>query len=223
MTTESLIVANTPTSDTAQSAAATTETTTPAVTAPAATAAPEQQSSADTTTNAPAEKAADGTDSAEAPKSTAPEKYEIKAPEGVELNATVMGEFEGVAKELGLSQDDAQTFVSKMAPQIAAAQKAQLETIKAQWTESSRTDKEFGGDKLTENIAVAEKALDAFGTPDLRKLLKETGLANHPEIIRVFYKAGQKISSSNFVAGGGNSDAIKGAAATLYPNQSSKG
>lgn len=222
MTTESLIAGNTPSTDAAQpAAAAPVPTPAPAAGEPAPAAAPatEQEAPAAKPTDAPADQPADGTDPAatEAPK--VPEKYEFKAPEGSELNPEVMTKFEGVAKELGLTQEAAQKVVDAMAPQIAAAQAAQLATIKNGWADSARTDKEFGGEKLAENLAVAKKALDAFGSPELRTLLNDTGLGNHPEIIRAFFKAGQKISGSNFVPGGTTPSASSSAAATLYPKQ----
>jgi hypothetical protein len=223
MSTESLIVENTPSIDTAQpAAAAPAPAPAPAadgVAPGAAAAAPEQNAPAAKPTDAPADTPAEGTDPAAAEKPTVPEKYEFVAPEGAQLNPEVMAKFEGVAKELGLTQEAAQKVVDAMGPQIAAAQAAQFEAVKTQWADSARTDKEFGGEKLAENLAVAKKALDAFGTPELRTLLNDTGLGNHPEIIRAFFKAGQKISGANFVAGGTTPSASSSAAATLYPNQ----
>lgn len=219
MTTDTLIDGNTPNTVAAQSADSTTQDATTAVDTASTTAATEQQATAAQTTDATETKGADGTDTTAAEKPTAPEKYEFKPVEGAEIDPAIMGEFEGVAKEAGLTQEAGQKVLDKMGPKIAAAQQAQVDAVKAQWIDSARTDKEFGGDKLNENLAVAKKAMDAFGTPALRTLLNDTGLGNHPEIIRAFYRAGQKISGSNFVAGGGNSDA-RGTAATLYPNQS---
>jgi hypothetical protein len=234
MSNESLIAGNTQDTGAAQPAAAAPA---PAP-APAADGATSGATAA-TEQNAPAAQAADasgtppaaaedpnaapkpddGKGQQAAEKPVVPEKYEFKAPEGTQLNPDVIGKFEGVAKELGLSQEAAQKVVDAMAPQLAAAQAAQFETVKSQWTESSRTDKEFGGDKLNENLAVAEKALQAFGTPELRTMLVETGLGNHPEIIRAFYRAGQKISGPNLVVGGATGAAPASAAATLYPHQ----
>jgi hypothetical protein len=234
MSTESLIAGNTPDTGAAQpAAAAPAPAPAPAAgePAPAAAAATEQNASAAQPAAAPAEKPAGGTDpkpadkpaEGEAPKPddkpTVPEKYEFTPPEGTQLNPEVISKFEGVARELGLSQDAAQKVVDAMAPQLAAAQTAQFESIKTGWADSARTDKEFGGDKLPENLAVAKKALDTFGTPELRTLLNDTGLGNHPEIIRAFYRAGQKISGSNFVPGGASSSSDKSAAAVLYPTQ----
>lgn len=220
MSTESLMDGNTTSTAPAPAAAAPAPTPAPAAdgAAPAAAAAPEQNAPAAKPTDKPADKPADGTDLKAAEKPGAPEKYEFTPPEGSELNPEVMAEFEGVAKELGLTQEAAQKVVNAMGPRMAAVQKAQVEAMKTAWTESARTDKEFGGEKLNENLAVAKKALDAFGTPELRTLLNDTGLGNHPEIIRAFFKAGQKISAPNFVTGGASGAAEASAAAVLFPN-----
>lgn len=136
----------------------------------------------------------------------APEKYEFKAPEGVKLDDAVIGEFEVVARELGLSQDAAQKVIEKVAPKLAertAAQQAEaFAKFRSDLVEQVRTDKELGGEKLAENLAVARKALDNLGTPALRTLLEQSGLGDHPEIIRMFYKAGKAISEDGFVPGG---------------------
>lgn len=156
---------------------------------------------------------------ADAPVLKAPEKYEFKAPEGQNLDPSVMGKFEALAKELDLSQADAQKFVDSVAPEILAAQNAARDKQIAEWTEAAKTDKEFGGDKLTENLAIAKKALETFGTPALTDLLNSTGLGNNPEIIRAFYKAGLKISQASFVAGGqAPKSQSSNAANKLYPD-----
>lgn len=131
----------------------------------------------------------------------APESYEFKAPEGVTIDNTVIGAFSEVAKELNLPQDQAQKVLDKMAPVIAARQAEQFQAARTEWAEAAKTDKEFGGDKLAENLGTAKKALDALATPELRTLLEESGLGNHPEVIRVFYRAGKAISEDRFVAG----------------------
>jgi len=226
MSTETLIAGNTTSTGSSQTAEATTETPATAAATTAETTATEQQTSAtestkdgETPAEKPVEKPADGAEPKEAPKPKAPEKYEFKAPDGSEFKPEVMKEFEGVAKALDLSQEDAQKVVDAMAPKIRDAQVAQFEATKTEWTNNAKTDKEFGGAKLNENLVVAEKALTAFGTPELRQLLVDTGLGNHPEIIRAFFRAGQKISSGNLVIGG-EAPGEKDAAATLYPNQS---
>lgn len=158
------------------------------------------------------------------PAKGAPEVYEFKAPEGQTFDPEVMNSFSEIAKELNLPQDAAQKMVDKVAPKILERQMQALENVRNEWAESARTDKEFGGDKLNDNLVVAKKALDSFGTPELRKLLNESGLGNHPEMIRLMYRAGKAISEDRFVGGtrGGQKAGPKGfndLASALYSNQ----
>jgi hypothetical protein len=157
----------------------------------------------------------------------APEKYEFTAEQGKEFDPEVLTAFSEVAKELNLPQDAAQKLLDKMAPTIVARQMEQLDVVRNEWSQASQSDKEFGGDKLQENLAVAKKALDSFGTPELRSLLNESGLGNNPEVIRFMFRAGKAISEDRFVAattGANPKSAPKGfndLASALYSNQQS--
>lgn len=159
-----------------------------------------------------------------AAENTAPEKYELKAPDGVTLDTEVLGEFEGLARELNLSQEKAQKVTdlgAKLAQKWGAQQAEAIQTVAAEWAAASTSDKEFGGDKLDENLAVGKKALEAFGTPELKTLLNESRLGNHPEVIRFMYRAGKAISEDRMVTGGaGPATAATTTAKALYPNQS---
>lgn len=136
----------------------------------------------------------------------APEKYQpFKAPENSSLNTEVMTEFEGVAKELNLSQEGAQKLLDRLTPKIVAGQSAQIQSFVektgAEWANASKADKEIGGDNLEVNLGVAKKAMDAFGSPELTKLLNDTRLGNHPEIIRAFVRIGKAISEDGHIIG----------------------
>ena len=86
------------------------------------------------------------------------------------------------------------------------------------WVDAAQADTEIGGPNLAQNVAVAKKAMDKFGTPELSKLLDETGLGNHPEIVRAFYRAGKAISEDRFVGGGGPGFGSVDPAKRLFPN-----
>lgn len=150
----------------------------------------------------------------------APEKYEFSAPEGREFDPKVIEAYSEAARELNLTNDAAQKLLDKVAPTLESRQQEQFETIRAKWGDDAKTDKEFGGDKLTESLGVARKALDQFGTPELRTLLNESGLGNHPEVIRFMVRAGNAISEDKFV-GGRAPTGQRDAAAILY-DQSTK-
>ena len=131
----------------------------------------------------------------------APEKYEFKAPEGMEFTPSVLDAYSGVAKKAGLSQEVAQELIDTVTPAIAAAQIEQMKATHKEWTDAATVDKEFGGEKLKENLGVARKALDTFGTPELRTLLDTTGFGNHPEVLRLLFRAGKAISEDTIVRG----------------------
>ena len=154
----------------------------------------------------------------------APEKYEFTAPEGKTYDPQVLEEFSAAAREANLTQDAAQKLIAKMGPALATRQQAQIDAVHDQWAQASKTDKEFGGEKLQENLAVAKKALSTFATPELRTLLEGTALGNHPEILRMLYRVGKAISEDGFVATSQGPAAVKmgdfaSLANALYPKK----
>lgn len=185
-------------------ASASTEASTP-LTATAASGVDNNQQTTTATTQQPAgsETPANGVQHTEEPAAAngAPEKYQFAAPEGTEYDTEILDAFTGAAKEANLTQETAQKLIEKMAPAITARQVDQVKAIHKEWLDASTADTEFGGDKLAENLGVARKAVEKFGTPELRKLLDETGLGNHPEMIRLFYRTGKAISEDKFVSG----------------------
>jgi len=148
----------------------------------------------------------------------APEQYEFELGD-LTVDTDSLEAFKEVAKELDLSQDKAQAMLLKMAPAMQQRQAELIANAQKHWAESSKSDKEFGGEKLDENLSIAKKALDSFGTPELTALLNESGLGNHPEVIRVFYRAGKAISEDGFVRGQGGVGASVDPAKRLFPNQ----
>jgi hypothetical protein len=177
---------NTPSTASAQPAAAAAAATgtpaaAPAAGAPAAApaaAAPVQQASTAQSAE-PAKPGAStegqqGTQAGDKPAG-APEKYEFKAPAGVALSDAVTAEFSAVAKELNLPQDAAQKVLDRIAPKLAQgnadAIANAMKTVVDKWAQDAKVDKEFGGEKLSENLAVASKAVERFASPELRALL----------------------------------------------------
>lgn len=135
-----------------------------------------------------------------------PEEYaDFTMPEGVVLDAELGGEFKTIAKDLGLTQDQAQKVAelgAKLTQKHATHTADVLTQARAEWTRGALADGEYGGDKFNENMAFARTAMKQFGTPELSRLLDESGLGNHPEVIRLFYRAGKAISEDTFVPNG---------------------
>lgn len=145
-----------------------------------------------------------------------PESYDLQMPEGIELDKAAADEFTTLAKELKLDQATAQKFADVGAKMAQRQQEAHAKLVES-WVEAVKADKEIGGDKLQENLAVARKALDAFGSPELRDVLNMTGIGNNPAVIKAFYRAGKAISEDQFVTGkpqGADTDMAK----KLFPS-----
>lgn len=147
----------------------------------------------------------------------APEKYEFTAGEGVELDTEALKDFEPVARELNLTNEQAQKLVDAYPKILAGVQQRQAEAWQAQteeWAATVKADKEIGGDKLTANLGVAQRALDTFGTPELKEYLNGTGLGNHPELVKAFIKVGKAMSEDGMVTG--KESGQRSAAEVLY-------
>lgn len=186
----------------------------------------QQQSPGDQDQSAQAD-AETGESEGDGAEAKAPEAYDFKAPEGQEYDSEVINAFADVARELDLSQEDAQMVLDKVAPKMAERQQAQIDAIKGDWLEAAKTDKEFGGDNLEASVKTAKAALEQFGTPEFAKLLDESGLGNHPEMIRLMTRVGKAISEDNYVgadlgakSGKTGPRDFNGLAAQLYGNQS---
>ena len=168
-------------------------------------------------TEATATADASGTQDTKPTEPVVPETYELKMPEGVELDQAATTEFTAIAKELKLDQEAAQKLAdigAKMAQRQVEAHAQLVET----WTEQVKTDKDIGGDNLAENLGVARKAIDTFGSPELKALLNSTGLGNHPEVVKLAFKVGKAISEDGFVSGAPKGNTPNDPAKRLFPN-----
>jgi hypothetical protein len=156
----------------------------------------------------------------------APEAYEdFKLPEKFEVSESAMGEFKTLAKELNLSQEQAQKLVDFQTSQTKGNTQALVQNLMEgvdktakEWADTAKSDAEYGGEKFSENMAHATAALKAFGTDALKAVLNESRLGNHPELIRFMVRAGKAISQDGFVPGRASNAMPKDAASVLYPS-----
>lgn len=152
----------------------------------------------------------------------APEKYEFKPAEGQELDAAALEQFEPIARELNLTNEQAQKMVdlygTKIMPMVQQQQAEAWQKTTEQWAADVKADKEIGGDNLTGNLSAAQRALAQFGDLELKEYLDSTGLGNHPALVKAFIKVGKAMSEDKVVTGGhesGGSDLIS----AFYPKK----
>lgn len=171
-----------------------------------------------------ADKEAADKDAAEFQPHGAPEgDYEFNLPEGVEVDKPMLDVFVPLAKELDLSPAGAQKlvemYIEKVQPSIAEAFvkgiEADVENQKAQFAADTKAlieadakadkaeDRVFQGKNFDAVVKTTARTLDRFGTPELRQFLNESGLGNHPELVKLMYKVGERIGEDNEFARGG--------------------
>lgn len=181
--------------------------TTEAVADPAATSTGADTSADGTKPNGEGEVATDASaqpdGSTKAPDATdtkpADADYEFKTPDGIELDKVSTDEFKAIAKELKLPKDVAQRVVDVAVKREQAARELRDTTVKG-WADAVKADKDLGGDKLPETLAIAKKAID-IGPPELKTFLDESGLGNHPLFVKWAHTIGKALSEDRFVSG----------------------
>ena len=153
---------------------------------------------------------------------TVPETYaDFAMPEGITLDEAALTGATPIFKDLGLNQDQAQKLIDVYAAQVQAGMDQQVDAFnqqKAEWRDASAADKEFGGDAFDENVKIAQAAVNKFGTPELKQLLEDYGVGNHPEVIRFMVNVGKLTAEDVPGATGGVANAQKSAVDVLYPN-----
>lgn len=171
---------------------------------------------------APASDAAvqDGeTKTSEPAADSAPVEYDFSPPEGVQFDEEVLGEFKALAQSENLKPEAAKAVAgmgAKLLTKWQTAQTAALEKVQAEWVESVAKDPEIGGDTQAEKLAVAAAGMKNLASEGLQKLLKDSGLQNHPEVIRMFYREGKRFMPDKTIPAGRG--AQKDAAKAFYPN-----
>lgn len=153
----------------------------------------------------------------------APDEYEdFKVPDGVEVDPDEVAGFKEIAKEFNLTQEQAQRLIDFEAERVGKLAETQAELwtkTREEWAEKAKADKEYGGKAFKENVGLAKKALDAYGSKELAELCDSFGIGDHPEFIRLLVNVGKAMSEDKLEAGRGASAGQRDAASILFPNQ----
>lgn len=140
-------------------------------------------------------------------------KEDLKLPEGSLLDPKVVEEIAALANAKKLSKEDAQGLLereSKAVSSYVVGEQAKAQQMQDQWYEQSKGDKEFGGEAYEANVELGNRVRMKFGTPELDKLLKDSGGQFHPEVQRLFIRLGKAMAPDQLViAGAGESAGVK--------------
>jgi hypothetical protein len=123
--------------------------------------------------------------------------YEMKLPQGLEqsqIDMKLMNDWRGELFKLGVPKAAGEALIGRFlaeqqqqANDIVEAQKLQA----GKWINDLRQEL---GASFDEKANMARHAVNTLGNPELVKVLEETGLGNHPTVVKFFAALGQKMS-----------------------------
>lgn len=165
-----------------------------------------------TTDAAPAVAAAAPVEAAAA-VSGAPEAYaEFKVPEGSTFADADKETFVTFAKDAGLTQEQAQKLLDRDI-QFMDAQNAAITAQVEKWKQEVSADPVL---REAANQAVAKEGLEKFASTELRQMLAESNLGNHPLVIKHFHELGKLVGQDKFVSAPSPAASPKSLAERLY-------
>lgn len=151
------------------------------------------------------------------PGPQAPASYEdVRFPPGAQDPQGLLNEFKQLAQTLNLPPQAAQQLVEwefSRAQNLSRHQEAQHQQLLQNWADAS---KEMLGPSYEEDLALAVRAAETFGGEPLRQLLEETGLGNHPVIVKTFCQIGRATAEDSSLGGKEASGGDKTFAEALY-------
>jgi len=157
---------------------------------------------------------------------TAPIEYtDFSLPEGLDVPEENIASFKEMAKTAGLSQEQAQKMLDSQASALIAdreAAKLHKEQEQKAWVDELKKDADFGGSKMKETVDRANRSIRQFGSPELITLLKDTGYANNPHVVRMLAKFDRAFSEDKLVEGKGTPMVEKTAAGLIYDHETSQ-
>ena len=111
--------------------------------------------------------------------------------------------FKDAVHKIGLTQDQAtnmlQLYAAVENEQSKASDKANADFAVESQIELKR---EWGVD-YDSKIDMAQRAFAQFATPEFSKIMDETGIGNHPELLKAFSKVGEAMGDDKLVVGSG--------------------
>lgn len=142
-------------------------------------------------------------DNSQTEETVVPEKYDIKVPEGMSIDAEALEQFTPIAKELKLSNEQAQRladiYAARQDTSLKAQREAYTKTVEG-WIKEVKADKEIGGTNLPITQATCKKALTTYD-PDgeFMKLMDASGFGNHPAVLRFVNRVGKSVKEDQGV------------------------
>lgn len=152
------------------------------------------------------------------------DSYEVKLPEGFTADESLISDFKKMALEDKLPPASAQKYVDMYANAAQGMMKQltdQHAAAQAAWQKEIFAMPEFQGERLTQSKAILGRAMEEYGSPEARTILNESGLGNHPALVKYLLNLAEGLVEGTSVPAGKPTANGKGAPRTagelFYP------
>jgi len=108
------------------------------------------------------------------------------------------------AHQLGLNNQQAETIFQAYQQDIAEREEASQQQFEQFEVDNLSTLQQEWGDEFNHNLEMARRAFMNFATPEAVKVIEETGMGNHPELLKVFARIGEVLAEDSVLPGSNN-------------------
>lgn len=148
---------------------------------------------------------ATGADAAAPEPALTPEAYDFTpATPDAGYDPALAGWFRETAHAVGMPVEMARALHDRFVAQRAAEGESLWQRLEERRVGDVRALRRDWGATFDVNLALARRAVDELGGEALRAALEETGVGDHPALVRAFARTGQRLFGS---AGGGAGEA----------------
>lgn len=129
----------------------------------------------------------------EAPEAKEPVPEEYTADEGLEINSELATHLTPALKEAGITNAQFNKL-AKLQSEYAVEEKNKAISELVKQTLSNPL---FKGDAGKANIRIANQGMVEFGGKEAVEVFRQTGLSNHPTVVKMFYEIGKAMQEDS--------------------------
>lgn len=140
-------------------------------------------------------------------------------PENSSISANSLDEFKQQAAAIHLPLPALEKWIELENNRLQQEADKQQQAKQKQIREWAQETQKMYGKTWQEEVSRAVRAADEFGGKELRQLLEETGLGNHPAMVRAFAVVGKRMMEDISVTGAPGTSTDKTFTQALYGKQ----
>lgn len=141
-----------------------------------------------------------------------PDGYELpvpELPEGMEFDEEKTNKFKALAHEKGVPKAAFQALYNEYIADQKAQHEAQAKAVSDFREKTTAEFKKAWGKDFDANLSKADQSGQKVFGAEFMKLLRDTGLNNHPTVIKGLFKLSESVGEHSFVSGGENANSAK--------------